>query len=121
MVRGKITVYVVILSLILGKVANRLCIAFILMVRYEFSGFREQATVASRHLYESGISVLLDFLGILNSRFVNAGRLKRAGQESLSHETIYQMIYQNYRDCGEHQEYLGGQTRKKKESKRGEK
>ena len=50
-----------------------------------------------------------------------AGRLKKAGQESLSHETIYQMIYQNYRDCGEHQEYLGGQTRKKKESKRGEK
>jgi hypothetical protein len=48
MVRGKITVYVVILSLILGKVANRLYIAFILMVRYEFSGFREQATVASR-------------------------------------------------------------------------
>ena len=25
-----------------------------------------------------------------------AGRLKKAGQESLSHETIYQMIYQNY-------------------------
>jgi hypothetical protein len=44
----KITVYIVILSLILGKVANRLYIAFILMVRYEVSGFREQATVASR-------------------------------------------------------------------------
>jgi IS30 family transposase len=46
-----------------------------------------------------------------------AGRLKRASQESLSHVTIYQMIYQNYRDCGKYQEYLRGQTRKKKESK----
>jgi IS30 family transposase len=46
-----------------------------------------------------------------------AGRLKKAGQESLSHETIYQMIYQNYRDCGKYQEYLRGQTRKKKESR----
>ena len=35
-----------------------------------------------------------------------AGRLKKAGQESLSHETIYQMIYQNYRECGKYQEYL---------------
>ena len=50
-----------------------------------------------------------------------AGRLKKAGQESLSHETIYQMIYQNYRDCGKYQEYLRGQTRKKKESIRWEK
>ncbi|GBE73805.1 hypothetical protein myaer87_10320 [Microcystis aeruginosa NIES-87] len=46
-----------------------------------------------------------------------AGRLKKAGQESLSHETIYQMIYQNYRDCGKYQECLRGWTRKKKESK----
>jgi IS30 family transposase len=50
-----------------------------------------------------------------------AGRLKKAGQESLSHETIYQMIYQNYRDCGKYQEYLRGWTRKKKESIRWEK
>ncbi len=35
-----------------------------------------------------------------------AGRLKKAGQESLSHETIYQMIYQNYRDWVKYQEYL---------------
>jgi len=35
-----------------------------------------------------------------------AGRLKKAGQESLSHETIYQMIYQNYHGCGEYQKYL---------------
>jgi IS30 family transposase len=38
------------------------------------------------------------------------GRLKRASQESLSHETIYQ----NYRNCGKYQEYLRqGQGKRK--------
>jgi IS30 family transposase len=46
-----------------------------------------------------------------------AGRLKRASQESLSQETIYQMTYQNYQDCGKYQEYLRSWTRKKKDSK----
>jgi IS30 family transposase len=49
-----------------------------------------------------------------------AGRLKRDGQESLSHETIYQMIYQNYRDCGKYQEYLR-QGRGKRKSRGGAK
>ncbi len=49
-----------------------------------------------------------------------AGRLKKAGQESLSHETIYQMIYQNYRECGKYQEYLR-QGRGKRKSRNGAK
>ena len=53
-----------------------------------------------------------------------AGRLKKEGKESLSHETIYQMIYQNYRGCGEYREYLrqGRGKRKRRggsKSKRG--
>ena len=49
-----------------------------------------------------------------------AGRLKKAGQESLSHETIYQMTYQNYRDCGKYQECLR-QGRGKRKSRNGAK
>jgi IS30 family transposase len=54
-----------------------------------------------------------------------AGRLKREGKESISHETIYQMIYKNYQGCGEYREYLrrGRGKRKRRggaKSKRGE-
>ena len=54
-----------------------------------------------------------------------AGRLKREGKESISHETIYKMIYENYQGCGEYREYLRrGRGKRKRRggalSKRGE-
>ena len=35
-----------------------------------------------------------------------AGRLKREGQDYVSHETIYKMIYDNYQSLGQYQKYL---------------
>ena len=35
-----------------------------------------------------------------------AGRLKRKGVPGVSHETIYQMIYQNYQEMGSYAKYL---------------
>jgi IS30 family transposase len=53
-----------------------------------------------------------------------AGRLKREGQPSVSHETIYQMIYRNYEGMGLYAQYLRQspirrQKRGSKQSKRG--
>jgi IS30 family transposase len=50
-----------------------------------------------------------------------AGRLKTEGEEWVSHETIYQMIYQNYQGLGKYQEYLrqGRKKRKKRGSLKG--
>jgi IS30 family transposase len=35
-----------------------------------------------------------------------AGRLKREKKTSVSHETIYKMIYKNHQECGEYAKYL---------------
>jgi IS30 family transposase len=50
-----------------------------------------------------------------------AGRLKTEGEEWVSHETIYQMIYQNYQGLGKYQKYLrqGRKKRKKRGSLKG--
>lgn len=53
-----------------------------------------------------------------------AGRLKIEGEEYVSHETIYQMIYEDYQELGKYQQYLrqGRKKRKKRgslKSKRG--
>lgn len=53
-----------------------------------------------------------------------AGRLKREGQPTVSHETIYQMIYHNYEGMGAYAQYLRQshirrQRRKSQRSKRG--
>ena len=46
------------------------------------------------------------------------GRLKREKKKSVSHETIYKMIYKNHQECGEYQKYLrqGKKRRKKRKS-----
>ena len=46
------------------------------------------------------------------------GRLKREKKKSVSHETIYKMIYKNHKDCGEYQKYLrqGKKVRKKRKA-----
>jgi IS30 family transposase len=48
-----------------------------------------------------------------------AGRLKREKKKSVSHETIYKMIYKNHKECGEYQKYLrqGKKKRKKRKAK----
>jgi IS30 family transposase len=46
-----------------------------------------------------------------------AGRLKAEGKKSVSHETIYQMIYQNHEGLEKYQKYL--RQGKKKRKKRG--
>jgi len=51
-------------------------------------------------------SSLLFPLPILLSLSTPRPEYLRASQESLSHETIYQMIYQNYQGCGEYWKYL---------------
>jgi IS30 family transposase len=43
-----------------------------------------------------------------------AGRLKMEGKEWVSHETIYQMIYQDYQGLGEYQKYLRQGRKKRK-------
>ncbi len=59
-----------------------------------------------KNVSESALELVKKGLKDYHSPEQIAGRLKKAGQESLSHETIYQMIYQNYRECGKYQEYL---------------
>jgi IS30 family transposase len=43
-----------------------------------------------------------------------AGRLKMEGKEWVSHETIYQMIYQDHQGLGEYQKYLRQGRKKRK-------
>lgn len=47
-----------------------------------------------------------------------SGRLKKEKEKSLSHETIYKMIYKNHKGCGKYQKYLrqGKKVRKKRKS-----
>ena len=49
-----------------------------------------------KNVSESALELVKKGLKDYHSPEQIAGRLKKAGQESLSHETIYQMIYQNY-------------------------
>ena len=46
-----------------------------------------------------------------------SGRMKHEGLESVSHETIYLMIYSNYQEMGIHKEYL--RQKQKKQRRKG--
>ena len=67
---------------------------------------RKNAKQPFKNVSESALELVKEGLKDYHSPEQIAGRLKRASQESLSHETIYQMIYQNYHGCGEYQKYL---------------
>ena len=67
---------------------------------------RKNAKQPFKNISESALELVKEGLKDYHSPEQIAGRLKRASQESLSHETIYQMIYQNYHGCGEYQKYL---------------
>ena len=55
-----------------------------------------------KNVSESALELVKKGLKDYHSPEQIAGRLKRASQESLSHETIYQMIDQKIRDQREH-------------------
>ena len=57
---------------------------------------RKNAKQPFKNVSESALELVKKGLKDYHSPEQIAGRLKKAGQESLSHETIYQMIYQNY-------------------------
>jgi IS30 family transposase len=57
---------------------------------------RKNAKQPFKNISESALELVKEGLKDYHSPEQIAGRLKKAGQESLSHETIYQMIYQNY-------------------------
>jgi len=57
---------------------------------------RKNAKQPLKNVSESTLELVKKGLKYYHSPEQIAGRLKKAGQESLSHETIYQMIYQNY-------------------------
>ncbi len=67
---------------------------------------RKNAKQPFKNVSESALELVKKGLKDYYSPQQIAGRLKKAGQESLSHETIYQMIYQNYQGCGEYWKYL---------------
>jgi IS30 family transposase len=67
---------------------------------------RKNAKQPFKNVSESALELVKKGLKDYHSPEQIAGHLKRASQESLSHETIYQMIYQNYQGCGEYRKYL---------------
>jgi len=74
-----------------------------------------------KNVSESALELVKKGLKDYHSPEQIAGHLKRVGQESLSHETIYQMIYQNYPWLWEVSRTPASRTRKKKEKSRLEK
>ena len=78
---------------------------------------RKNAKQPFKNISESALELVKEGLKDYHSPEQIAGRLKKAGQESLSHETIYQMIYQNYPWLWKVSRVPTSRTRKKKESK----
>ncbi len=86
---------------------------------------RQQSKTAFSGVSESCLAAIKQRLKQYHSPEQIAGRLKREGLASISHETIYQMIYTNYEGLQAYQQYLrqGRQKRRKRggsNSKRGQ-
>jgi IS30 family transposase len=79
---------------------------------------RKNAKRPFENLTESIVSEVKEGLRKYHSPEQIAGRLKKEGKEVPSHETLYQMIYQNYQGCGEYRKYL--RRGRKKRKRRGE-
>ena len=67
---------------------------------------RQQSKTAFSGISEACLHQIKQRLEQYHSPEQIAGRLKRAGQEYVSHETIYKMIYCNYQSLGQYQKYL---------------
>ncbi len=78
---------------------------------------RKNAKQPFKNVSESALELVKEGLKDYHSPEQIAGRLKRASQESLSHETIYQMIYQNYLDVESTRNiYAGGFVKERVEA-----
>ena len=67
---------------------------------------RQRSKIAFSGISERCLSEIKQRLEQYHSPEQIAGRLKRIGQEYVSHETIYKMIYGNYQSLGQYQKYL---------------
>ena len=67
---------------------------------------RQQSKTAFRGVSETCLHQVKQRLEQYHSPEQIAGRLKIEGQEYVSHETIYKMIYGNYQSLGQYQKYL---------------
>jgi IS30 family transposase len=77
---------------------------------------------ASKQLFmsvsDSTLNEIKQRLELYHSPEQISGRLKYKGLESISHETIYQMVYANHQGLGEYQRYLR-QGQKKRRRRKG--
>lgn len=77
---------------------------------------------ASKQLFmsvsDSTLNEIKQRLELYHSPEQISGRLKHEGLESISHETIYQMVYANHQGLGEYQRYLR-QGQKKRRRRKG--
>lgn len=67
---------------------------------------RQQAKTAFEKISSECLAQVKARLEQYHSPEQIAGRLKREGQARVSHETIYQMIYQDYEGMGQYAQYL---------------
>jgi transposase, IS30 family len=79
---------------------------------------RQQAKIAFKHICEQSVGSIKQRLGLYHSPEQIAGALKRLGQAPVSHETIYQMIYQDHAQMGAYKKYLR-QARPKRRKRSG--
>lgn len=82
---------------------------------------RREAKTPFKNITEGIIQEIKARLKKYHSPEQIVGRLKREGGEWVSHETIYQMIYQDYQGLGKYQQYLrqGRKKRKRRGSLKG--
>lgn len=77
---------------------------------------------ASKQLFmsvsDSTLNAIKQRLELYHSPEQISGRLEHEGLESISHETIYQMVYANHQGLGEYQRYLR-QGQKKRRCRKG--
>jgi IS30 family transposase len=78
---------------------------------------REAAKSAFGSVSATCIEEVKGRLALFHSPEQIAGRLKREGKETVSHETIYQMVYADYAGLGEYKQYL--RQGREKRAKRG--
>jgi IS30 family transposase len=78
---------------------------------------REEAKSPFGSVSATCIAEVKGRLALFHSPEQIAGRLQREGKETVSYETIYQLIYADYAGLGEYQKYL--RHSRKKRAKRG--
>jgi IS30 family transposase len=79
---------------------------------------REESKQLFMSVSDSTINEIKQRLELYHSPEQICGRLKYEGFESISHETIYQMVYANHQGLGEYQRYLR-QGQKKRRRRKG--